>query len=72
MPTHFAHTLFDQGEYLLHAWQPVLALTRQAQATGLALEQGIAQVRFEARDTPPGPVRTFAEDDPALRLRAVV
>jgi DNA polymerase-4 len=25
-------------------------------------------VRFETRHTPPGPVRTFADDDPALTL----
>jgi hypothetical protein len=25
-------------------------------------------VRFETADTPPGPVRTFALDDPALHL----
>jgi len=30
---------------------------------------GRVTVRFETRDTPPGPVRTFADDDPALRLR---
>ncbi|MGI3782353.1 MAG: DNA polymerase IV [Janthinobacterium lividum] len=31
--------------------------------------RGRVTVRFETRDTPPGPVRTFADDDPALRLR---
>jgi len=25
-----------------------------------------AQIRFETKDTPPGPVRTFAADDPSL------
>ena len=34
--------------------------------------RGRVTVRFETRDTPPGPVRTFADDDPALRLRALV
>ena len=29
---------------------------------------GRVTVRFETRDTPPGPVRTFAVDDPALTL----
>lgn len=29
---------------------------------------GRVTVRFETRDTPPGPVRTFAVDDPALHL----
>ena len=29
---------------------------------------GRVTVRFETRDTPPGPVLTFAEDDPALHL----
>jgi DNA polymerase-4 len=33
--------------------------------------RGRVTVRFETRDTPPGPVRTFADDDPALRLRSV-
>ncbi|MGI3786116.1 MAG: DNA polymerase IV [Janthinobacterium lividum] len=32
--------------------------------------RGRVTVRFETRDTPPGPVRTFADDDPALRLRS--
>jgi DNA polymerase-4 len=32
---------------------------------------GRVTVRFETRETPPGPVRTFADDDPALRMRAV-
>ncbi len=31
--------------------------------------RGRVTVRFETRDTPPGPVRTFIDDDPALRLR---
>nr|NLI49571.1 DNA polymerase IV [Propionibacterium sp.] len=30
---------------------------------------GRVTVRFETRDTPPGPVRTFAVDDPALTTR---
>jgi DNA polymerase-4 len=30
---------------------------------------GRVTVRFESRDTPPGPIRTFAVDDPALHLR---
>ena len=30
--------------------------------------RGRVTVRFETRDTPPGPVRTFADDDPALRV----
>ncbi|MBA8796082.1 DNA polymerase-4 [Friedmanniella endophytica] len=29
--------------------------------------RGRVTVRFETADTPPGPVRTFADDDPALR-----
>ena len=33
--------------------------------------RGRVTVRFETRDTPPGPVRTFADDDPSLRLRSV-
>ncbi|MNR64915.1 hypothetical protein D3C85_1877410 [compost metagenome] len=42
--------MFDQREYLLHAWQPVLPFTGQAQPTGLALEQGITQMLLEGRD----------------------
>ncbi|GAA2099521.1 DNA polymerase IV [Microlunatus panaciterrae] len=34
--------------------------------------RGRVTVRFEARDTPPGPVRTFRMDDPALHRRAAV
>ncbi|MFV0430474.1 MAG: DNA polymerase IV [Arachnia sp.] len=30
--------------------------------------KGVVTVRFETRDTPAGPVRSFAADDPALRL----
>jgi DNA polymerase IV len=30
--------------------------------------RGQVTIRFETRNTPPGPVRTFAIDDPALRL----
>ena len=33
--------------------------------------RGRVTVRFETRDTPPGPVKTFADDDPALRLRTL-
>lgn len=29
--------------------------------------RGVVTVRFETSDTPPGPVRSFREDDPALR-----
>jgi DNA polymerase-4 len=32
---------------------------------------GRVTVRFETRETPPGPVHTFAEGDPALRARRV-
>ena len=32
------------------------------------LGRGLVTVRFETRDTPPGPVRTFPDSDPALRL----
>jgi DNA polymerase IV len=32
---------------------------------------GRVTVRFETRDTPPGPIRTFAIDDPKLRLVSV-
>ena len=28
--------------------------------------KGVVTVRFETADTPPGPVRTYAVDDPAL------
>ncbi len=29
--------------------------------------RGLVTVRFETKDTPPGPVRTFSDDDPELR-----
>ncbi|MNP27655.1 hypothetical protein D3C76_1205780 [compost metagenome] len=45
--TDLLHTFLDQGEHLLHPWQPVLAFAGQAQATGLAQEQRITQVLFK-------------------------
>ena len=42
--------------------------TRRPRAwLGLGAGLGRVTVRFETRDTPPGPIHTFAADDPALR-----
>ena len=54
-------------------WAPGLDVEHDAYGPGWVwgAGRGRVTVRFETRDTPPGPVRTFADDDPALRLRAV-
>ncbi|MCY1438291.1 hypothetical protein D9M71_544850 [compost metagenome] len=50
--TDLLHTFLDQGEHLLHPWQPVLAFAGQAQTTGLAQEQGITEMILEAGNLP--------------------
>jgi DNA polymerase-4 len=54
-------------------WAPGLDVQHDEHGPGWVwgAGRGRVTVRFETRDTPPGPVRTFADDDPALRLRAV-
>ncbi len=52
-------------------WAPGLDVEHDVHGPGWVWGSGRDRVtvRFETRDTPPGPVRTFAADDPALRLR---
>jgi DNA polymerase IV len=54
-------------------WAPGLDVEHDTYGAGWVWGAGVGRVtvRFETRDTPAGPVRTFADDDPALRLRAV-
>ncbi|SEQ05331.1 DNA polymerase IV [Microlunatus flavus] len=54
-------------------WAPGLDVEHDVHGPGWVwgAGRGRVTVRFETRDTPPGPVRTFADDDPALRRRAV-
>ena len=39
---------------------------RDGRRLGVGLRPGVVTVRFETADTPPGPVRSFRADDPAL------
>ncbi len=50
-------------------WRPGLDVEHAQHGRGWIWGSGLGRVtvRFETRDTPPGPVRTFATDDPALR-----
>ncbi len=50
-------------------WRPGLDVEHDEHGRGWVWGAGLGRVtvRFETRDTPPGPVRTFAADDPALR-----
>ncbi len=54
-------------------WAPGLDVEHDEHGPGWVwgAGRGRVTVRFETRDTPPGPVRTFAEDDPALRRRTL-
>jgi len=49
-------------------WLPGLDVEHDQHGRGWVWGSGLGRVtvRFETRDTPPGPVRTFAYDDPAL------
>jgi len=51
-------------------WAPGLDVEHDTWGAGWVWGSGRGRVtvRFETRETPPGPVRTFADDDPALRL----
>ena len=51
------------------AWLPGLDVEHDDHGRGWVWGAGLGRVtvRFETRDTPPGPIRTFAADDPALR-----
>jgi DNA polymerase-4 len=49
-------------------WPPGVDVEHDQHGRGWVWGSGLGQVtvRFETRNTPPGPVRTFAADDPAL------
>ena len=49
-------------------WPPGLDVEHDQHGRGWVWGSGLGRVtvRFETRETPPGPVRTFAHDDPAL------
>jgi DNA polymerase-4 len=50
------------------SWMPGLDVEHDQHGRGWVWGSGLGRVtvRFETRDTPPGPVRTFAAEDPAL------
>ena len=50
-------------------WPPGVDVEHDQHGRGWIWGSGLGRVtvRFETRDTPPGPIRTFAADDPALR-----
>jgi DNA polymerase-4 len=50
-------------------WPPGVDVEHDQLGRGWVWGSGLGRVtvRFETRDTPPGPIRTFAADDPALR-----
>jgi DNA polymerase-4 len=52
-------------------WLPGADVVHSEYGAGWVWGSGLGRVtvRFETRDTPPGPVRTFPEDDPALSRR---
>jgi DNA polymerase-4 len=49
-------------------WLPGLDVEHDQHGCGWVWGSGLGRVtvRFETRETPPGPVRTFSKDDPAL------
>jgi DNA polymerase IV len=51
-----------------HGWPPGIDVNHDQHGHGWVWGSGLGRVtvRFEAKNTPPGPVRTFAVDDPAL------
>jgi len=53
---------------LVRRWLPGVDVAHDDHGRGWVWGSGRGRVtvRFETRDTPPGPVRTFAEDDPQL------
>ena len=53
-------------------WRPGADVVHETYGPGWVWGSGRGRVtvRFETRNTPPGPVRTFAEDDPALATLA--
>ncbi len=55
-------------------WAPGMDVEHAEHGAGWVWGSGVGRVtvRFETAETGPGPVRTFAEDDPALAVREVV
>jgi len=55
-------------------WHPGQDVTHAVHGDGWVQGSGVGRVtvRFETRHTPPGPIRTFAVDDPDLRVRPAV
>ncbi len=53
-------------------WAPGMDVTHQEHGQGWVWGsgRGVVTVRFETRDTPPGPVRSFSTDDPLLAALA--
>lgn len=60
----------EPGERGAPRWLPGLDVEHTAYGRGWVWGSGLSRVtvRFETRDTPPGPVLTFGTDDPDLRL----
>ncbi len=50
-------------------WRPGMDVIHDDQGQGWVWGsgKGVVTVRFETAETPPGPVRTYSDDDPALR-----
>jgi DNA polymerase-4 len=61
----------DQEDGSPRTWAPGLDVTHDLHGAGWVWGSGLGRVtvRFETRETGPGPVRTFAVDDPALHRR---
>ena len=62
------HSAAEQ-EPMRHEWPPGIDVEHDQHGRGWVWGAGLGRVtvRFETSQTPPGPVRTFAYDDPALR-----
>jgi DNA polymerase-4 len=63
----------DQSPLLARSWPPGVDVVHDLYGPGWVWGSGVGRVtvRFETRDTPSGPIRTFSDDDPALQLRPV-
>ena len=58
----------DSAGPLQRDWLPGVDVEHDDHGRGWVWGSGLGRVtvRFETRDTPPGPVRTFPADDPQL------
>ena len=63
-----ADHLSPEEERVRPGWPAGVDVEHDQYGSGWVWGSGLSRVtvRFETRDTPPGPVRTFASDDPAL------